>query len=260
MMRGFALAAFLSVTSSSMAAAQRDTAFTWSRRLPAGARLSIRNLNGPIDVRSSSSDRVEVRATLRVQSRGNASDVTFDVRELAPDNVEICTVYRGRSDCDPRAKEGWSGDGIRVTVRYTVEIPKGLRLRPVTGNGDISVAQSAAEIDASTGNGDVLIRDAAGKVNANTGNGDIDVRISGPIRDAESMLFSTGNGAVRLTLPSDFNGEIDANSGTGAIQSDFELRIQGRLNASRVHGVIGNGKGPLIRLRTGNGRIELRKA
>jgi hypothetical protein len=74
------------------------------------------------------------------------------------------------------------------------------------------------------------------------------------------MTLSTGNGAIRATLPPAFDGEVDANSGTGSIHSDFELRMQGRLNASRVHAIIGNGKGPVIRLRTGNGRIELRKS
>src|SRR5687768_2561839 len=88
------------------ASAQRDTAFTWSRRLPDGARLSIRNLSGLIEVRPGSTDRVEVRATIRVESRGNASDVTFDVRENAADDVEVCTVYRGGSACDPDS--GWN--------------------------------------------------------------------------------------------------------------------------------------------------------
>jgi len=258
-MRSVAMAVVLATATASSAIAQRDTAFTWSRRLSAGARLSIRNLNGPIDVRASSTDRVEVRATVRVQARGNASDVTFDVHELAPDNIEICTVYRGRSDCNSRSWSGQSWDDVRVTVRYTIEVPKGLRLHPVTGNGDITVSQSVADIDASTGNGDVLVRDVSGKANVNTGNGDIEVRISSIDHDASSMMLSTGNGTIRATLPSGFNGEIDANSGTGSIHSDFELRVQGRLNGSRIHALIGNGSGPVVRLRTGNGRIELRK-
>ena len=41
----------------STAVAQRDTAFTWSKRLPDGARLTIKNINGPIDVRAGTGDR-----------------------------------------------------------------------------------------------------------------------------------------------------------------------------------------------------------
>ncbi|MEO5567085.1 MAG: DUF4097 family beta strand repeat-containing protein [Gemmatimonadaceae bacterium] len=280
----------LAITAISSASAQRDTAFTWSKRLPDGARLAIRNLNGPIDVRAGSGDRVEVRATIRVEARGNASDVTFDVRERAADDIEICTVYRGRSDCDP--DNSWND--VRVSVRYTVDLPKGMRLRASTGNGDVSVAQSVADVDLSTGNGDVTIRESTGRVTASSGNGDvtisaaagpvkvstgngrimattskgpvdastgsgdIDVRMGTLSADVGSMSFTSGNGSVRVTLPPDFNGEIDASTGNGSINSDFELRVQGRLSMSRIRGSVGNGNGPLIKLRSGNGRREIR--
>lgn len=283
--------ALLAMTAVSTASAQRDTAFTWSKRLPDGARLAIKNLNGPIDVRAGSGDRVEVRATIRVEARGNASDVTFDVRERAADDVEICTVYRGRSDCDP--DNSWND--VRVSVRYTVDIPKGMRLRASTGNGDVSVSQSVADVDLSTGNGDVTIRESTGRVTASSGNGDVTISAAaGPVKvstgngriiantsrgpvdastgsgdidvkmgalsaDLGSMSFTSGNGSVRVTLPPDFNGELDANTGNGSINTDFELRVQGRLSMSRIRGTIGNGNGPLIKLRSGNGRLEIRK-
>ena len=275
------------------ATAQRDTAFTWSKRLPDGARLAIKNLSGPIEVRAGTSDRAEVRATIRVESRGAPGDVTFDVRELTADDVEICTVYRGASACEP--DNNWND--VRVSVRYIVSLPKGLRLRAITGAGDIIVMQSVAEIDATTGSGDVVIREsmnrvgvstgngdvtvaassgpvrastgngkvlvnaAHGPVDANTGNGDIDVRMDAVPQGAgqSSMAFTTGHGSIRVTLPADFNGEIDANTGNGSINSDFELRVQGRLDPSRLRGTVGTGAGPVIKIRSGNGRVEIRK-
>jgi hypothetical protein len=284
-------AILLGVLAVSTAQAQGDTAFTWSKRLPAGARLSIQNLNGPIDVRAGSGDRVEVRATIRVGTRGNASDVTFDVRERAADDVEICTVYRGRSDCDP--DNSWND--VHVSVHYTVALPKSMRLRASTGNGAISVTQTVAEVDAATGNGEIVVRESTGRVTASTGNGDvtvsaaagavkvstgngriiattskgaidattgsgdIDVKMASIPADQGSMSFTTGNGTVRVTLPPTFNGEIDANTGNGSINTDFELRVQGRLSTSRIRGTIGNGNGPLVKLRSGNGRLEIRK-
>jgi hypothetical protein len=283
----------LVLVASSSAAAQRDTAFTWSKRLADGGRLTIKNLNGPIDVRAATGDRVEVRATIRVESRGNASDVTFDVRERSTDDIEICTVYRGKSDCEPN--RGWNED-VRVSVRYIVELPKTMRLRAYTGNGDVSVTQTVAEVEAATGNGDVIIRESMGRVgastgngdvtitsargavkvssgngriiattsrgpvDASTGNGDIDVKIGSLPPDQGSMTFTTGSGTVRVSLPADFNGELDANTGNGTINTDFELRVQGRLTTSRLRGLIGNGNGPVIKLRSGNGRLEVRKS
>jgi hypothetical protein len=275
------------------ASAQRDTAFTWSKRLPEGSRLAIRNLNGPIEVRPGTSDRVEVRATIRIESRATAGDITFDVRDSAAGEVEICTVYRGSSACEP--DNGWND--ARGSVRYIVDMPKDLRFRAVTGNGDVIIMQSGAEIDATTGNGDVVVRESMSRVTATTGNGDVTVAMAnGPVRvssgngkvtvntargpvdastgngdidvrmisvpqgnDQPSMSLTSGHGSVRLTLPADFNGEIDANTGHGSINSDFELRVQGRLDSSRLRGTIGTGNGPLIKLRSGNGRLEIRK-
>lgn len=278
----------------SSAAGQRDTAFTWSKQLPDGARLTIKNINGPIDVRAATGDRVEVRAVVRPESRGNASDVTFDVRERASDDVEICTVYRGSSDCDP--SHSWNNN-MRVSVRYTVDLPKSMRLRALTGNGDVSVTQTVADVDAASGNGDVVIKESLGRVTASTGNGnvtitsargpvkassgngritantslgpveastgngDIDVSMAKLPADQGSMTFTTGSGSVQVSLPADFNGEIDANTGNGSIDTgDFEIRVQGRLSASRIRGTIGTGNGPLIKLRSGNGRLALRKS
>jgi len=95
-------------------------------------------------------------------------------------------------------------------------------------------------------------------VDARTGNGDIDVQMSA-LRSPESMGFHTGSGTVRVTLPANYNGDLDASTGNGDIRSDFDLKVQGRMSPRRVHATIGSG-GPALRLTTGNGRVELRKA
>ena len=292
-MRTLVRASLLTLLAASPAVAQRDTAFTWSKRLPDAARLSIKNLNGAIDIRAGSTDRVEIRATIRVESRGSAADVGFEVRDGVADDVEICTVYKGLSACEPDV----SWNDVRVSVRYVVDLPKGLRFRGVTGNGDVIVMQSVAEIDVSTGNGDIVIRESASRASASTGNGDVTVAAAnGPVKvstgngritvntargpvdastgngdiDASmmslpqgvalpSMSLTSGHGSIRVTLPSDFNGEVDANTGNGSINTDFEMRVQGRLEHSRLRGTIGNGNGPVIKIRSGNGRLEIRK-
>ena len=285
-------ASILSLFVASAALAQRDTAFTWSRRLAESARLSIRNSTGAVEVRAGTTDRVEVRATIRVESRGSASDVTFEVRDRDANDIEICTVHRGLSACEPDV----SWNEVRVSVRYIVDLPKGLRFRGVTGHGDILVMQTVAELDVTTGNGDIVVRESLSRVTATTGNGDVTIAAAnGPVRastgngkmyvtahgavDAStgngeidvrmislpqgpnqpSMSLTSGNGTVRVTLPADFNGEIDANTGNGSINTDFDLRVSGRIDNSRLRGTIGTGSGPVIKIRSGNGRLDIRK-
>ena len=288
-------AALLTAMVASSATAQRDTLFSWSKRLPDAARFSIRNLNGAIEVQPGSTDQIEVRATIRTDARGLARDLKFDVREHSPDSVEICTTERGDNACEP---EELLSDN-HTSVQYVVALPRGLRLRVTTRNGNVIVMQTVNEVEATTtGNGDVVIRESLGRaiassssgdvtvamangqvratsgngrvtvntargpVAATSGNGDVDVRmfsLAPPLPQGRlAMSITSGNGDVRLTLPADFDGEIDAFASNGKVNSAFALKSSVG-DRSRLNGIIGTGKGPLIQLHTGNGKMEIRK-
>jgi hypothetical protein len=259
----------------------------WSGRISDGGTLTVRNIVGGISVVEASGDRVEVRAERTTRGRVDASDITFDVRE-SPSNTTICTVYRGESACGTQ-----NFNNTRFNVRYTIAIPPRIRLRASTGNGELSVERAGAEVElrtgngaihigqtegsvtASTGNGDLEVESArgpvrvssgngrifvstsSGPVSAHTGNGDIDVRMKTLPSDAD-MDFHSGSGAVRVTLPADFNGDVDASTGNGDLRTDFAIKLVGRLDPQHMRGTIGTGGGT-IRLQTGNGRLEIRK-
>jgi hypothetical protein len=273
-----------------------DSVFTWRGPLPAGAQLTVRNHNGPIEVRPASGTEVELRAEKRARY-GNLTDVAFDVRTGSRGDVTICSTLRGNNPCDDEDRRSWNNDddGRRgVTVAMALLVPRGAQVRVATGNGAVSVERVGGEVSAatgngrvnvlntdgavrvSTGNGDVEVRDAKGAVRVSTGNGrvtvstaqgpvearsgngDIDVRMTA-LRPSEDMTFSTGSGDIRVTLPSDYNGELDATTGNGAISSAFDLKVQGRMSPRRVRATFGSG-GARLRLATGNGGLELRKA
>ena len=112
-------------------------------------------------------------------------------------------------------------------------------------------------VHVSTGNGDVDVVTVEGPVEVSSGNGDIDVRMSA-LKARDDMQFSTGSGDVLLTLPANYNGELEASTGNVSIRSDFDLKIKGQLNPRRIRATIGTG-GPLLRMSTGNGQFEIRK-
>jgi len=274
---------------------RNDSVFTWRGALPASALLSVRNHNGPIDVRPATGTQVELRAEKRSRA-GNLTDVAFDIGTGSKGDVTICSTFRNNNPCDDDRHSRNDGDDWRrsVTVAMTVLVPRGAQVRVATGNGAITVERVGGEVSASTGNGrvtvsntdgavrvatgngDVQVRDAKGAVRVTTGNGrvsvttaqgpvearsgngDIDVRMTA-LRASEDMTFSTGSGDVRVTLPPDYNGELDASTGNGSISSDFDLKVEGRMSPRRVHATIGTG-GARLRLATGNGGLELRKA
>jgi DUF4097 and DUF4098 domain-containing protein YvlB len=102
----------------------------------------------------------------------------------------------------------------------------------------------------------VSVTTASGPVNASTGNGRVEVAIAS--RATGDMEFSSGNGSITVTLPDDFGAQVEATTGNGGFQSDFPIRVMGRMSSHRVSGTIGDGRGRL-RLSTGNGSITLRR-
>ena len=270
---------------------RNETVYTWRGTIPAGGQFTVRNFNGPIDIKPAPGNAVEFRAEKRVRGGAEVTDVAFEVRTSSNGDVSICSTQNEDScDGDHHRDDGWRR---QVTVAMTVLIPRNLRLKVATGNGALNVDGAGSEVQASsgngrvhvgetqgsvrvsTGNGDVEVRNAKGSVTVSTGNGnvdvvtaegpvevssgngDIDVRMSA-LRAKEDMSFHTGSGDVKLTLPANYNGELDASTGNGTIRSDFDLKVKGQLSPRHVRATIGEG-GPMLRMSTGNGKFEIRK-
>jgi hypothetical protein len=269
-----------------------DSVFAWRERIPSGAWLRIYNVQGPIEVRESTSGFAEVRAERLASSRRSAGDPTFEVHRDGS-NVTICALWRS-SSCDEDGVDSGDDDGDRHgKVGFFIGLPKGVRVQVGTGNGDVSVQNAGAEVSATSGNGRVRVTTAAGQVYASSGNGDIDVeevrgkvqartgngdvRVTtavGPVsatsgngridvrmaslKGDDTMDFRTGNGNVVVTVPADFEAEVDARSGHGTLRSAFPMLVEGRLDPQHVRGTIGKG-GRRVRLSSGNGNLEIRR-
>ena len=292
-MRLLLLLLFVSVSS---AGAQQtrvvrgDSVFAWRERIPSGSWLRIYNVQGPIEVRESTSGFAEVRAERLASSRRGA-DPTFEVHRDGS-NVTICALWVS-SSCDEDGVDSDDDGDHHGKVRFIVGLPKGVRIQVGTGNGDVAVQNAGADVSATSGNGRVRVMTAAGQVYASSGNGDIDVedvrgkvqartgngdvRVTtavGPVsatsgngridvrmaslRGDDTMDFRTGNGNVIVTVPADFEAEVDARSGHGTLRSAFPMLVEGRLDPQHVRGTIGKG-GRRVRLSSGNGNLEIRR-
>lgn len=299
-LRSAALAAAVfvpfSLASAQTQVGRTDSIYTWRGALPAKAQLSIRNFNGPIDVRPASGSTAEFRGVKRTRGNGSIQDIAFEIENGSGGDVSICATLRRSNSCDDR---GYRGDDDRgewrndVSVAMTVLLPRGAQLKVATGNGELTLENVGGDVQASTGNGRVRVSGTDGMVKVSTGNGDVDIRgakssvrvstgngrvnvttSEGPVdvhtgngdidvtmsalRARDDMTFSSGSGNVRVTLPSGYNGELDASTGNGELRSDFDLKIEGRMNPRHVRATIGDG-GPRLRLSTGNGRLTILK-
>ena len=228
------------------------------------------------------------------RDRERYSDIVVETRKIGNDII-ICAM-RSEDDCDDDGIN--SGDhndrnSRNMRAEFAVRVPKGVKIQIVTGNGaietigtgagviarsgngavhvdahgdgvtassgngDVEVLGAGAPVSAHSGNGHIEVTTTLGPVQATSGNGNIDVEI-GSLKTVENMSFRSGNGRISVTLPADYNGELESSTGNGHLISDFPLSVEGRLDRQRVRATIGKG-GPRLRMSSGNGNIVLRK-
>ncbi|HUQ99874.1 MAG TPA: DUF4097 family beta strand repeat-containing protein [Gemmatimonadaceae bacterium] len=255
----------------------RDTdTWRWDGRVDAGHWMNVFNINGTVDFLPSTDNMVHVLAEKRSNGR-EMDDIHFEVVQEGG-NVTICAIWEDNARCE--------ADGIETihrnrnnenhsSVRFTVRVPRTLKVGAHSVNGGVSVRDVGAEVRANTVNGGVTVRNTNGRVRANTVNGGVDVNTTaGPVnaetvngnveakmstlQGDDDMTFKTVNGTVSIYVPARFDANFRFDTVHGGIDSDFPMNITGRFGPRHASGTIGNG-GRDLRASSVNGSIELRK-
>ena len=142
-----------------------------------------------------------------------------------------------------------------------------------TGGGSIDIGRSAGKVSATTGGGDITIGPLDGSASAHTGAGDVRITLRGA--GDHSVDVTSGNGTVTLVLPSNFSGRVELETaytqrhGRTRIESDWSLSPTETDYWDDSHGTarkyiranqtIGSGSGGVLRVRTVNGDVVLRR-
>ena len=157
------------------------------------------------------------------------------------------------------------GGDIRLS-----DVPDGAHV--VTGGGAIVIGRSTGRVMAQTGGGNVTIDAAEGAARVITGAGNVTVVTAG--KEAHSVDIRSGTGGVTVQLPRDANVTLDLETAytkedkpskiisdwpvTPTVSPDWDSSHGTPRKYVRVRQDIGKG-GPLIRVHTVNGNIEIRK-
>ncbi|MGA1985345.1 MAG: DUF4097 family beta strand repeat-containing protein [Candidatus Sulfotelmatobacter sp.] len=215
-----------------------------------------------------------------IRQEGNSVHIEYvDMRNISVDyeiTVPEETTVRTRSG---------SGDQLIEGTRGNVEVQ--------TGSGDVKLTKLTGEIHVQTGSGNVRAREIAGTVKGGTGSGDVEIEETGPgdvdmhtgsgnivARGVQggfhgeagsgditaegtqsgSWEIHTGSGNVHVRLPANaaFDADISTSSGTVDVGAPVEMTVQGRVGDmhKQIRGKV-RGGGPLLRVRTGSGDINI---
>ena len=129
-------------------------------------------------------------------------------------------------------------------------------IKAVSGNIDISKIKGSIEADAVSGDIELLDVSEAQAVDVKTVSGN--VIYIGSIKAGGRYELKTHSGDVRMTLPAGSAFDLEANTFSGDIDSDFEITVVGKISPREIRGTVGKG-GATIRLKTFSGNVDLRK-
>jgi DUF4097 and DUF4098 domain-containing protein YvlB len=129
-----------------------------------------------------------------------------------------------------------------------------------TGDGGVSLDEVKGTLALDTGDGGVKVSGALTKLVAHTGDGSMDVTVAAGSRMDEDWELTSGDGAVTVALPDGFNADVDAHTGDGGITVEgLALPKPTGDERDTLRGSLGSG-GKLLRVRTGDGGIRLRRS
>ena len=224
--------------------------------LSPGGRVSLENING--SVRVSAWDRNEVKVdAVKLARRRDRLDEAKVVVSSDPNSIHVETEYATRTQT---FHDGEGSYNNPATVEYTLTVPRGARVDAIELiNGDLDIDGIAGDVRASSINGRLSARELGGEVRLSTVNGKLDA-VFGRLSAAKAVSLNSVNGALSLTLPSDSNAELKADTVHGAITNDFGLPVRrGEYVGRDLAGQLGSG-GTRIKLGNVNGRISIKRA
>jgi lia operon protein LiaG len=126
-----------------------------------------------------------------------------------------------------------------------------------TGSGEVTATEVRSnQLSIDTGSGDIRVTSLiAPQVQLETGSGAVTADLSGEVWNVD---VETGSGDITLKVPPTIGAEIDIETSSGEIETDFEVAVT-RHARDHMTGRIGDGRGK-IDIETGSGGIKLVKS
>ena len=183
--------------------------------------------------------------------------------------AQVVVIKSGGSDRGPQVFFSNNGPNLSVrtaenrgnqNVRFEVKLPRQLsRVELSSTNGVIKISDVSAEILVDGTNGSIELVNINGVSKVRTTNGSIK---AGLLEASDrSMEFESVNGGIEVTVPPEFEANLEAATVHGSINIDnsFGVQVDKGIVGQKAKGQINQG-GERLKLSTVNGNIKLATA
>lgn len=207
-------------------------------RVPAGRRVSLHLAVGSVSIANVDGEILVDGHSAPVTATGTRGTLALDV---GSGSVRV---------------SGATGDLSVDTGSGPVEVSgfAGEELSIDTGSGPVTGSDlRAGSIHIDTGSGDIeLTAVTCPELALETGSGSIAAEVRGPVRD---LALETGSGDISVRAPGSLAGEVEIETASGEIETDFPIQVT-RHARDHIVGRIGQGAGR-VAIETGSGDVRL---
>ena len=208
--------------------------------VPSGRQVSVYLAVGEVSVTNVNGDLHIDAASAPVTASGTRGELDIDV------GAGPVQVTQSRGDLSVDTGSG----GVTAT-----DI-RGESVSIETGSGDVTASRlNSNQLSIDTGSGNIQVTGlTAPQVKLQTGSGSVTADLNGEVWD---VAVETGSGDVMLKVPPTLAAEVDIETSSGDIETDFEVAVT-RHARDHMTGRIGDGGGK-IAIESGSGGIKLVK-
>lgn len=125
-------------------------------------------------------------------------------------------------------------------------------------SGDIEVSAIKGSVEVKAVSGDIKLLDVSGAQTVNAESVSGNITYTGAIKEGGRYEIKTHSGDVRMSIPAGSAFDLEANTFSGDIDSEFEITVVGKISPREIRGTVGKGGATLI-LKTFSGNVDLKK-
>jgi hypothetical protein len=241
--------------------------------------LDVRAIHGSIRVIAAdrSDVQLEARKTVRAETdadlRAAERDVVLDIVDGVARIEAVVREPEGHT-CgeDTGRHDRWWDPRYVVTFDFTIQVPRGTRLRLCTVHGrEILVEGTSGDFELDNVNGRITMQNVRGSGRARSVNGAIVASFAE--RPRAPSAFRTINGNVAVTFPDDLAADLRMKTSNGGLFTDFDVeslplpvavaeRRAGRFvyRSNQFTLVRAGGGGPELTFETFHGNVRVLRA
>jgi DUF4097 and DUF4098 domain-containing protein YvlB len=200
-----------------------NVSVTYALTIPSKASVKVRNVSGSVDATG-----------IGGAFDGNVTSGGVTLTQIA-DGVD-CTVISGQ---------------LKVS-----DVQGDVNAKTVSGNVDVSGVKGS--VDAESTSGRIILTGISEpkSVRAKVLSGRISY--DGQIVSGGKYSFESLSGGIGLTLPASAGFDLEAETFSGSISSEFAVTMQGKIDKKELRGVVNNG-GAALRIKAFSGSIDIKK-